>query len=99
MTKLVVLYKEPKDRSQFDKYYVEKHAPLASKLPGLKDYHCGPAKGPDGGAAPYYWLFSATFDSAQAIGESLGSDYGKTVLADIPNYYHEAPVVLIVEDV
>lgn len=99
MTKLVVLYKEPKDPAHFGKYYVDNHAPLASKLPGLKDYYCGPAKSPDGGAAPYYWMFSATFDSAQAIADSLGSEHGKKVLADIPNYYDGDPTVLIVEDV
>ena len=99
MTKLVVLYKEPKDPAHFDKYFVDTHAPLAAKLPGLKDYFCGPAKAPEGGAGAYHWMFTATFDSAQAIAESLGSDHGKKVLDDIPNYYQDTPLVLIVEDV
>ncbi len=35
MHKLLVLYHEPKDPTHFRKYYVEKHLPLASKIPGL----------------------------------------------------------------
>ena len=98
MTKLVVLYKTPKDPAHFEKHYRETHMPLASKLPGIKAPFCGPATGPDGGAGTYHWMFEGTFDSAKAIAESLGSDHGQKTVADIPNYYHEAPVILIVED-
>ena len=35
MHKLLVLYPEPTDRATFEDYYVNKHLPLATTLPGL----------------------------------------------------------------
>ena len=98
MTKLVVLYKTPKDETHFAKHYRDVHVPLAKDLPGIKGHSFGPARGPDGGAGAYFWYFSATFDSAKAIADALGSPHGQKVVADIPNYYHEQPVILVVEN-
>ena len=38
MAQLVAMYKTPKDASVFNKYYFDKHIPLAKKIPGLKKY-------------------------------------------------------------
>ena len=38
MACLFVMYRTPQDAAAFDKYYFEKHVPLAKKIPGLKKY-------------------------------------------------------------
>lgn len=97
MTKLVVLYKKPADPAHFDKHYREVHVPLAKKLPGLKAHSFGPAVGPDGNDGEYFWFFSATFDSAEAIAAAMGSPEGHAAVADIPNYSPTAPTILVVD--
>ena len=98
MTQLVVLYKPPKDAAHFEKHYREVHVPLAAKLPGLKAHSFGPAHAADGGKGEYFWYFCATFASQQAIGDAMGSKEGQELVADIPNYYHEQPTILVVEN-
>lgn len=94
MSKLVVLYKKPADPAHFDKHFRSVHVPLVAKVPGLRSYSFGPANGLDGGDGAFFWMFIGTFDSLKAMQEGLGSPEGKATVADIPNYYHEAPTIL-----
>ncbi|MBV9568014.1 MAG: EthD family reductase, partial [Hyphomicrobiales bacterium] len=86
MHKLLVLYNEPQDPAHFRKYYVETHAPIASKLPGLKASRysfdvkpLGPGKAP-------FCIFEAEFENEAALMAALKSNEGKAVAADVPNY-------------
>jgi uncharacterized protein (TIGR02118 family) len=94
VSKLIVLYKKPRDPKHFDKHFREVHAPLAQKLPGLRKYSYGPTRALDGGEGPFFWMFVGTFDSLKAINDALASPQGQKVVADIPNYYHETPTIL-----
>jgi uncharacterized protein (TIGR02118 family) len=38
MARLVVMYRDPKNVDVFDKYYFEKHIPIAKRIPGLRKY-------------------------------------------------------------
>jgi uncharacterized protein (TIGR02118 family) len=82
---LTVLYPAPDDPAQFKDYYVTTHVPLAKQLPGLKScaYGFPAALGP--GDAPFC-VFTAVFDSAEAMGQALQSEIGRKVAADVPNY-------------
>lgn len=93
-SKLVVLYKKPADPAQFDKHFRGVHAPLAAKLPGLRNHAFGPATDLDGKDGTFFWMFVGTFDSRKAILDALGSPEGQKVIADIPNYSPEPPVIL-----
>ena len=78
MHRLLVLYNEPKDPAHFKKYYVETHAPLANKLPGVKNVHYSfdvKALGP--GNAPYFCIFEADFESEAALMNAFGSKEGQ----------------------
>jgi uncharacterized protein (TIGR02118 family) len=86
MHRLLVLYNEPKDPAHFKNYYAETHVPLASRIPGIKNPRysfdvkpLGPGKAP-------FCIFEADFDSEAALMNGLGSNEGKAVAADIPNY-------------
>lgn len=86
MHKLVVLYPPPADPEAFRTYYTETHLPLATKLPGLRAYRYAFDVGSPAGDSPYFCIFEAEFDDAAAMGESMGSEQGQLVGADVPNY-------------
>lgn len=88
MHKLLVLYPEPTDREAFVSYYESTHLPLAAKLPGLLAwrYTTNVSAGPDGSPAPYFAVFEAEFESADAYRAAMGSPEGQAVAADVPNY-------------
>jgi uncharacterized protein (TIGR02118 family) len=97
VTQLIVLYRTPKDPKRFDKYYCEVHGLLTSKLPGLKDCEYGPARALDGGPGEFFWCWRGAFDSAQAALDAIASPEGQAGAADVPNYYDDAPLFMIVE--
>ena len=87
MHKLLVLYNEPKDPAHFRKYYVEKHLPLASKIPGLRaSRYTFDVKPRAPGNAPYFCIFEGEFDSEAALMDALASKEGQAVAGDVPNY-------------
>ena len=49
MIRLLVLYGHPKDPAAFDRYYREKHIPIASRMKGLKKWTIGKVAGTPGG--------------------------------------------------
>jgi uncharacterized protein (TIGR02118 family) len=86
MHRLLVLYNEPKDPAHFKKYYVETHVPLAHKLPGVKNPRYSFDVKPLGPGKGYFCIFEADFDSEAALMSALGSNEGKAVAGDVPNY-------------
>jgi uncharacterized protein (TIGR02118 family) len=94
VSKLIVLYKKPRDPKHFDKHFREVHVPLVKKMTGLRKFSFGPASALDGGEGAYFWTFIGTFDSLKAIKDALASPEGQAVVADIPNYYHEVPTIV-----
>jgi uncharacterized protein (TIGR02118 family) len=87
MAQLVVMYKTPRDAAAFDKYYAEKHAPLAKKLPGLRKFEV--SKGPvvtPAGPSPYHLVATLTFDSLAALQSGFGSAEGQAAGADVQNF-------------
>jgi uncharacterized protein (TIGR02118 family) len=92
MHKLLVLYPEPADREAFQDYYVNKHLPLAAKLPGLRGsrYSFGVA----GQQSPYFAVFEADFDSHADLVAAMSSPEGQAVEADVPNYAPQGAVVV-----
>jgi uncharacterized protein (TIGR02118 family) len=75
----------------------EMHGPMTSKLPGLKGYKYGPARALDGGPSEFFWYWCGTFDSTQAALDAVASPEGQAGAADVPNYYHDVPLFMVVE--
>jgi uncharacterized protein (TIGR02118 family) len=86
MHSLIVLYPWPEDPAQFKDYYETKHVPLAAKLPGLRGYSYGFPQALGPGKADHFCIFQARFDSLDNMLAALGSEHGKKVAADVPNY-------------
>ena len=87
MASLLVLYKKPNDAAAFDKYYFEKHIPLAKKIPGLKTYTVtqGPIMTP-AGPSPLHLIATLEFADMAAIQQAFASPEGQATAADLQNF-------------
>jgi uncharacterized protein (TIGR02118 family) len=97
MIDLTVLYRKPNDPEHFEKYYREVHGPMTIKLAGLKGCKYGPVRGLNGGPSEFFWYWQGTFDSTQVALDALASAEGQAGAADVPNYYHDEPLFMILE--
>lgn len=98
MAKLVVLYKKAQDAAKFNAHYASTHAPLAKKIPGLRDYEIsdGPVRTPQGDS-PYQLVAILSFDSLDALQRGLGSPEGQAAAGDLANFA-QAGVELLMFD-
>ncbi len=98
MAKVYALYKTPADAAAFDRYYFDRHVPLAKTIPGLRSYEV--TRGPIaalGGPAPYHLIATLTFDSRAAIDAALASSQGQAVAGDLGKFATGGVDVLITE--
>jgi uncharacterized protein (TIGR02118 family) len=96
--KLTVLYGVPKDPAEFEKYYFQKHMPIASavKISGasswLRDF---PVQ------MESHQLFIAItelwFDSPALFQQVTATPQWKAVVADVPNFASGGATVLVSE--
>jgi len=87
MAKLVVLYKTPKDKAAFDKYYIKTHIPIAKQIPGLRSYEI--SRGPVAslaGEAGIHLVAMLGFDNFAAARNALASPQAQAAGADLPNF-------------
>jgi uncharacterized protein (TIGR02118 family) len=87
MAQLLVLYKTPSDAAAFDKYYFDKHVPLAKTIPGLRKYTVthGPVVSPTG-PSPLHLVATLEFDDLAAIQRAFASSDGQAAAADLQNF-------------
>ena len=87
MTRLLVLYGQPKDPAAFDKYYHEIHIPIAKRMKGLKKWTIGKVQGaPDGNPSPFYYVADLYMESRASFEQLLDSPEGQAAVADVPKY-------------
>ena len=98
MAILIAMYHKTDNPAAFDRYYFEKHVPIARRLPGLNRYQVtrGPIMRQDG-ASPYHLIATLSFDSVEAIQAALASDEGKATAADLANFAHAGTDLFIAE--
>jgi uncharacterized protein (TIGR02118 family) len=86
-----------------EKYYLEKHVPMAGAIMGplgLKRREIVKVSGTvPGGSAPYQMVFSAYFDSLADLQRCLTDPAMNQVLGDVKNYYDGDTDVLIGETI
>jgi uncharacterized protein (TIGR02118 family) len=87
MARIVVMYKTPKDAAAFDKYYFEKHIPVAKKIPGLRKYEVsrGPVATP-AGPSGFHLIATLHFDNLAAVQAALGSPEGQAAAGDVQTF-------------
>jgi uncharacterized protein (TIGR02118 family) len=87
MAKLIALYKTPKDRDAFDRYYHATHIPLAKKIPGLRKYDIskGGVNTP-AGPSDFHLVAVLEFGSIGDLQAGLGSPEGQAAAGDLGNF-------------
>ena len=83
MTRMVVIYRTPKNVEAFDRHYFEIHVPLAKKIPGLRKYEI--SHGPItvvAGPPDAYSIGTLYFDDLDAIKKAFASPEGQAAAAD-----------------
>lgn len=87
MTRLLVLYGQPKDPAAFEKYYRETHIPIARRMKGLRKWTIGKVQGTANGTeAPFYYVADLYMESRADFDQLLASPEGQAAVADVPNY-------------
>ena len=87
MARIVVMYKTPKDAAAFDRYYFEKHVPIAKKIPGLRKYEVsqGPIATP-GGPSGFHLIATLHLDDLAAVQAVFASPEGQAAAADVQTF-------------
>lgn len=99
VAKLLVVYKEPKDKAAFDAYYFSTHVPIAKKIPGLKKYSVstggiGSPAGPTGN----HLIATLQFDGLEDIQKAFASLEGQAAAADIASFADGGADMLIFDE-
>lgn len=98
MAKLFAIYQQPEDPAAFDRYYFDKHVPLAKTIPGLRSYEVtrGDVMGM-GGKHGVYLVAVLQFDSMAAIAAAMASAQGQATAADLANFAAAGVDVMMAE--
>ena len=83
---------------QFDRYWLEVHAPLAAQLPGLLRYVQGHVEAPSAEFGIDGFAF-IDYESATAMEAAWASEAGRKALADVSNFLGRHEVVVITDHV
>ena len=83
MARMVVIYKTPSDKAEFDKHYYEVHIPLAKGLPGLEKYEVSTEPVLTMGfASDTYLVAILSFPSLESMKEAFATEVGKACAVD-----------------
>ncbi|WP_026693156.1 EthD family reductase [Peribacillus kribbensis] len=99
MVKLIALYKHPQNKEEFDQHYFETHAPMTSKIPGLRKMVVTRITGsPMGGEGKYYLMCEMYYDSHDALKAAMKSDEGRASGKDAMSFAGDLITMMIGEE-
>jgi len=87
MFRATILYGQPKDPAEFERYYREVHIPLVKKIEGLKGFtmtKLGP--NPNGELPPYYLTAALYAENQEALNAAMATPEGQAASADVRNF-------------
>ena len=83
MSRMLVIYRTPRDVEAFDQHYFEVHVPLAKRIPGLRKYEVSHgAIATPVGTSNVHRIGTLHFDDLAAIENAFASAEGKAAGAD-----------------
>ena len=87
MVKATALYGHPEDPAAFEEYYANTHVPLVEKVPNLQRFEAAKIVAtPDGSEPPYHRIAELYFEDMEQMQDSLASDEGQAMVADLQNF-------------
>lgn len=91
----MVRRKQSMSHEQFVEHWLNVHAELCKKLPGMRRYSVNLIAPEFVSVLGYDGFSELWFDSAEALQAALVSPEGKTLLSDLPNFTeHIQPIVV-----
>lgn len=96
MIKITVLYGHPKNPQEFERYYADKHMPLAATMKDVSRIELtqfGP--GLDGGSPAYYRMAEGYFATERDMQSTLSSPEGQATVADLPKFASGGVTMLV----
>jgi uncharacterized protein (TIGR02118 family) len=85
--KLTVLYKQPQNAEEFDKYYFGKHMPMVYALKEVKKTEVAKQQpAPNGSPPPYYIVTELWFDSPEVFKAMAATPEWKAIVDDVANF-------------
>lgn len=98
MLKVTVLYGHPTSPGDFEKYYEEKHGPIASKMNGVLRFELTRfTAGPDGSRPAYYRMAELYFTGQDRMQAAMASPEGRATIADLSNFATGGATMLVGE--
>ena len=96
MAKLIALYRRPADPAAFDRYYFERHVPLAWNIEAMRRYEVSDGGvGSPAGESPWHLAAILSFDSMAALQQALASPEGQATAADLANFAQDGVELLV----
>ena len=92
--KITVLYGEPKDPAQFEKYHAETHMPMVYAAVKRTELAKG-VPGPGGSPPPFYCITELRFHSAEQLQQIAATPEWKKIVEDVPNFASGGATVLL----
>jgi uncharacterized protein (TIGR02118 family) len=95
--KFMVLYGQPPNPDEFEKYYLGVHMPLVHAMKGARRMEaakCLPQA--DGSPPAFYRIFEAWFDSPEHMAAVFGTPEGMKLRADVPIFTKGTTVTRVV---
>ncbi|TWH19674.1 EthD family reductase [Prauserella rugosa] len=86
MFRVTVNYNHPADPERFLAHYRGTHAPLASKLPGLRHFGWGATTSLDDTEPPHFLVAILEWDTREEAAAALASPEGQAAQADMANF-------------
>ncbi len=96
MLKVTVLYGHPKSPDDFEEYYEDKHAPIASKMKGVLRFEVTKfTAGPDGSRPAFYRMAELYFTGQKQMQVTMASPEGQAAISDIGNFATGGATVMV----
>jgi uncharacterized protein (TIGR02118 family) len=83
---VTVLYPQPKDRAEFDRYHDEVHVPIARGMQGLVRWTAHRIEARDGDTPPYHMVVQLSAPTRADLDRILASPEGRASADDVPNF-------------
>jgi uncharacterized protein (TIGR02118 family) len=98
--KITVLYNQPKNAEEFDKYYFSKHMPMVYAVKEIKKVEVArPTPSPTGAPSPYHIVTELWFDSPDVLKTVAATPEWKAIVDDVPKFAPADAVIIIVSEV
>ena len=94
--RVVALHRRPADPEAYESYYLERHMPLAMRVPGVKRIRVGKVAGtPEDGEPPFWLMSEVHFEGEAALEHAMASSEMKAALDDIPNFAADSQITIM----